>query len=50
LAGGYVVAFLAGIPKRTRADEGLWNTLAWVCAAITGYAFFQMYLWVRGPG
>jgi len=50
VAGGFAVAYVAGIPTHTRSDEGLWRTLAWISIAITAYAFFQMFLWVRGPG
>ena len=48
--GGFAVAYIAGIPKGTRPDESLWRTLAAISLAVTIYAFFQMYLWVRGPG
>lgn len=47
LAGGFAVAYAAGIPKHTRADESLWRTLAWIAIAVTAYAFFQMFLWVQ---
>jgi rhomboid protease GluP len=38
--GGFVVAYAAG--GRSSGGDEVWKTLAWVCLAITAYAFFRM--------
>jgi rhomboid protease GluP len=44
LAGGFVVAYLAGTPGFSEGAENFWRLAAGLCLAATGYAFFQMFL------
>jgi rhomboid protease GluP len=44
LAGGFVVAYLAGTPGFSEAAETFWRVAAGLCLAATGYAFFQMFM------
>jgi rhomboid protease GluP len=44
LAGGFVVAYLAGTPGVSEAAENFWRLAAGLALAITGYAFFQMFM------
>jgi len=53
LAGGFVVAYLAGLPR----FEGSWHENAWriasyACIAVTALSFFEMYRWLTqvAPG
>ena len=45
LAGGFGVAWLAGLPRLTGdLRERIWHWAAWACLALTGYCFLKMYL------
>ncbi len=46
LAGGFGVAYIAGIPRFPGSlTERLWRVASYVCLAITAFCFLQMYLW-----
>lgn len=46
LAGGFVAAYVAGLPGRNRAlGERFWRVASFACLAITAVSFLQMYLW-----
>ena len=44
LAGGFVVAYLAGTPGFSGAVENFWRLAAGLSLAITGWAFFEMFM------
>lgn len=44
LAGGFVVAYIAGTPGFSEGAENFWRIAAGVSLAVTGYAFFQMFM------
>jgi len=44
LAGGFVVAYLAGTPGFSGAVENFWRVAAGLSLAITGWAFFEMFM------
>lgn len=44
LAGGFIVAYLAGTPGLSRTMEGFWRAASGIALAITGLAFAQMFL------
>jgi len=44
LAGGFIVAYLAGTPGFSEAAETFWRVAAGLCLAATAYAFFQMFM------
>ncbi|MCU1339432.1 MAG: Rhomboid family protein [Bryobacterales bacterium] len=44
LAGGFVVAYLAGTPSFSEGVENFWRLAAGLCLAVTGWAFFQMFM------
>jgi rhomboid protease GluP len=44
LAGGFVVAYIAGTPGFSQAAENVWRLAAGLSLAATAYAFFQMFL------
>jgi rhomboid protease GluP len=44
LAGGFVVAYIAGTPGFSEAAENFWRLAAGLALAATGYAFFQMFM------
>jgi hypothetical protein len=44
LAGGFVVAYLAGKPGFSEGAENFWRLVAGLCLAATGYAFFVMFM------
>jgi rhomboid protease GluP len=44
LAGGFVVAYIAGTPGFSQAAENFWRLAAGLSLAATAYAFFQMFL------
>ena len=44
LAGGFVVAYLAGTPGFSEAGENFWRLAAGLSLAATGYAFFEMFM------
>jgi rhomboid protease GluP len=44
LAGGFVVAYLAGTPGFSEGTENLWRIAAGLSLALTVYAFFQMFM------
>jgi rhomboid protease GluP len=46
LAGGFVMAYLAGTPKLTMTlGERFWQYAAYLSLLLTGFAFVQMFLW-----
>jgi hypothetical protein len=46
LAGGFVVAYVAGQPKYEGSGlEQLWRVAAGFCILATGYSFLKWYLW-----
>jgi rhomboid protease GluP len=44
--GGFLVAYGAGTPGRSRPLEKGWQVLAGCAVVMTGLAFVQMYLWL----
>ena len=44
LAGGFAVAYLAGTPGFSEGLETFWRIAAGLSLALTGYAFFEMFL------
>jgi rhomboid protease GluP len=44
LAGGFVVAYLAGTPGFSEAKENFWRLAAGLSLALTGWAFFEMFM------
>ena len=44
LAGGFVVAYLAGTPGFSEAIENFWRLAAGLSLALTAYAFFEMFM------
>jgi len=47
LAGGYVVAFVAGTPRvGSRLRERLWSLVSYACLLVTGWCFLLLYLWL----
>jgi len=44
LAGGFVVAYAAGTPSFSGAVENIWRVAAGISLAITGWAFFEMFM------
>jgi rhomboid protease GluP len=44
LAGGFVVAYLAGTPSVSEAAENVWRLAAGLSLAVTGWAFFEMFM------
>jgi rhomboid protease GluP len=44
LAGGFVVAYIAGTPGFSEGVENLWRIAAGLSLAATAYAFFQMFM------
>ena len=44
LAGGFVVAYLAGTPGFKETMENFWRLAAGISLAVTGYAFFEMFM------
>jgi rhomboid protease GluP len=42
LAGGFVLAFIAGTPKFSESWERVWNVAGGAAIALTGWAFFEM--------
>jgi rhomboid protease GluP len=45
LAGGFVVAYIAGTPGYSRIIERLWQIAMVFALIITGVAFLQMFIW-----
>jgi rhomboid protease GluP len=43
-AGGFVVAYLAGTPGFSEAKENIWRFAAGLALAVTGWAFFEMFM------
>ena len=43
LAGGFVVGYIAAPSRRNAAVERMWQVVAGIALAITGYAFFDMF-------
>jgi rhomboid protease GluP len=43
LAGGFVVGYIAAPSRRNAAVERMWQVVAGIVLAITGYAFFDMF-------
>jgi rhomboid protease GluP len=46
LTAGFVVAYLAGTPRRTGVAEHLWRTAGWVSVGVTVVAFYYMARWL----
>jgi rhomboid protease GluP len=44
LAGGFVLAYLAGTPGFSEAKENFWRLVAGLSLAATGWAFFEMFM------
>ena len=44
LAGGFVIAYLAGSPGFSEAMENFWRLAAGASLVITGWAFFEMFM------
>ena len=44
LAGGFVIAYLAGTPGFSESMENFWRLAAGVSLAATGWAFFEMFI------
>jgi len=42
--GGFIIGYIAGTPRLTRAGEGFWRGAAIFAAAVTALAFAQMFL------
>jgi rhomboid protease GluP len=42
LAGGFVVAYIAGTPTRSASVERIWQVASGIMLALTGYAFYEM--------
>ncbi len=42
LAGGFILGYIAGTPRRSGPLERIWQGVAIAAVAITGYAFFDM--------
>jgi rhomboid protease GluP len=51
LAAGFVVAYLAGLPRwEDSAAEQAWRIASYVCIGLTAFCFFEMYQWLmRAP-
>jgi rhomboid protease GluP len=48
IAGGFVVAYIAGTPKFSRTVEAFWRAACGVMLAVTAVAFVQMFLALVG--
>ena len=48
LTGGFLVAYIAGTPKFSRAVEGFWRGACAIMLSITALAFVQMFLALLG--
>jgi rhomboid protease GluP len=48
ITGGFVVAYIAGTPKFSRAVEAFWRAACGVMLAVTAVAFVQMFLALVG--
>jgi len=46
IAGGFAVAYVAGTPGFSQTTERVWQVIAGICLAMTGYAFLRMILWL----
>jgi rhomboid protease GluP len=47
LAGGFGVAYLAGLPRWEGSPvERFWQIASYVCVLLTAYSFFEMYRWM----
>jgi hypothetical protein len=42
--GGFIIGYIAGTPRLTRAGEGFWRGAAIFAVAVTALAFTQMFL------
>jgi rhomboid protease GluP len=49
LAGGFVMAYIAGTPTMSRAVERFWQVVAVLCVLITLYAFAQVFIRTFAP-
>lgn len=49
LAGGFVLGYVAGTPRLTGPLERVWQVVAGIALAITGYAFFEMFTFLMRP-
>jgi len=51
LAGGFVVAYLAGLPRWDGSpQEQIWRVASYVCIGLTAFCFFEMYQWFTRGG
>jgi membrane associated rhomboid family serine protease len=46
IAGGFLIAYVAGTPGYSRTVEGFWRAASGVAIAITALAFVRMFLWL----
>jgi rhomboid protease GluP len=44
--GGFIVGYLAGTPRFSRATEGFWRAAAAVAIIVTALAFAEMFRWL----
>ncbi len=51
LAGGFAVAWLAGLPRGDRSPrEQVWRVVSYVCILITALCFYDMFRWLTRNG
>jgi len=47
LAGGFGIAYTAGLPRRTGSwIERFWQVAAFACIALTAFSFYKMFEWL----
>lgn len=46
LTGGFLVGWLAGVPRQDAPGGRLWQVASWLCILITAFCFLKMYLWL----
>lgn len=46
IAGGFVIAYIAGTPGFSQAIERIWQVAATISLGVTAYAFIQMFTWL----
>jgi rhomboid protease GluP len=51
LAGGFGIAYVAGLPKWEGAwQERAWRIASYLCIALTALSFYKMYQWITASG
>jgi rhomboid protease GluP len=51
LAGGFAVAYLAGLPRlEASPQEQGWRVASYACIGLTAFCFFEMYQWFTRGG